>query len=119
MTSSSARVIAGDSFEVDAVGPLRLSPLRRGLAIHSTVDICTVYVPHRHVYGEQWIKFMKHAVNAALLSSLNTTAYIDHAAFLGAIPPDTYAIPTQPCRADVNLCTTRLRRERSRTPRVS
>src|SRR5438270_7864632 len=37
----------------------RSSPLRRGLAIDSTVDIFTFYVPHRHVYGEQWIKFMK------------------------------------------------------------
>src|SRR5207237_210063 len=46
-----------DSFEMDAVGALRLSPLRRGLAIDSTVDIFTFYVPHRHVYGEQWIKF--------------------------------------------------------------
>src|SRR4051794_41673808 len=27
--------------------------------IDSTVDIFTFYVPHRHVYGEQWIKFMK------------------------------------------------------------
>src|SRR5262245_22041383 len=41
-----------------------LSPLRRGLAIDSTVDIFTFYVPHRHVYGEQWIKFMKDGVNA-------------------------------------------------------
>src|SRR5205085_12083703 len=42
-------VIAGDSFEMDADGALRLSPLRRGLAIDSTVDIFTFYVPHRHV----------------------------------------------------------------------
>src|SRR5262245_66693569 len=28
----------------------------------STVDIFTFYVPHRHVYGEQWIKFMKDGV---------------------------------------------------------
>src|SRR5699024_8564942 len=40
-----------------------ISPLRRGLAIDSTVDIFTFYVPHRHVYGEQWIKFMKDGVN--------------------------------------------------------
>src|SRR5690606_40926529 len=44
----STPVIAGDSFEMDAVGALRLSPLRRGLAIDSTVDIFTFYVPHRH-----------------------------------------------------------------------
>src|SRR5207247_9044398 len=51
ITISTTPVIAGDSFEMDAVGALRLSPLRRGLAIDSTVDIFTFYVPHRHVYG--------------------------------------------------------------------
>src|SRR4051812_5631483 len=60
-------------FEMDAVGALRLSPLRRGLAIDSTVDIFTFYVPHRHVYGEQWIKFMKDGVNATPLPTVNTT----------------------------------------------
>src|SRR5438552_11868598 len=79
---STTPVIAGDSFEMDAVGALRLSPLRRGLAIDSTVDIFTFYVPHRHVYGEQWIKFMKDGVNATPLPTVNTTGYIDHAAFL-------------------------------------
>src|SRR5437016_5274024 len=47
------------------------------------------YVPHRHVYGEQWIKFMKDGVNATPLPTVNTTGYIDHAAFLGTINPDT------------------------------
>src|SRR5262249_55401041 len=56
---------------MDAVGALRLSPLRRGLAIDSTVDIFTFYVPHRHVYGEQWIKFMKDGVNATPLPTLS------------------------------------------------
>src|SRR5207247_387678 len=73
---STPPVIAGDSFEMDAVGALRLSPLRRGLAIDSTVDIFTFYVPHRHVYGEQWIKFMKDGVNATPLPTVNTTGYI-------------------------------------------
>src|SRR5699024_10799475 len=45
--------------------------------------------PHRHVYGEQWIKFMKDGVNASPLPTDNTTGYIDHAAFLGTINPDT------------------------------
>src|SRR5262245_53702368 len=52
------------------------------------VDIFTFYVPHRHVYGEQWIKFMKDGVNATPLPTVNTTGYIDHAAFLGTINPD-------------------------------
>src|SRR5437764_14147726 len=42
-----------------------------GLAIDSTVDIFTFYVPHRHVYGEQWIKFMKDGVNP--LFTINVT----------------------------------------------
>src|SRR2546429_355628 len=61
ITISTTPVIAGASFEMDAVGALRLSPLRRGLAIDSTVDIFTFYVPHRHVYGEQWINFFFQA----------------------------------------------------------
>src|SRR5205823_6885652 len=52
-----------------------------------------LYVPHRHVYGEQWIKFMKDGVNATPLPTVNTTGYIDHAAFLGTINPDTNKIP--------------------------
>src|SRR5207249_1597251 len=99
ITISTTPVIAGDSFEMDAVGALRLSPLRRGLAIDSTVDIFTCYVPHRPVYGEQWIKFMKDGVNATPLPTVNTTGYIDHAAFLGTINPDTNKIGCATCRA--------------------
>src|SRR5260363_204537 len=39
ITISTTPVIAGDSFEMDAVGALPLSTLRRGLAIDSTVAI--------------------------------------------------------------------------------
>src|SRR5437764_6904768 len=42
-----------------------------GLAIDSTVDIFTFYVPHRHVYAEQWIKLMKDGVNP--LFTINVT----------------------------------------------
>src|SRR5207247_7974606 len=37
ITISTTPVIAGDSFEMDAVGALRLSPLHRGLAIDSKI----------------------------------------------------------------------------------
>src|SRR5262245_63708359 len=79
------------------------SPLRRGLAIDSTVDIFTFYVPHRHVYGEQWIKFMKDGVNATPLPTVNTTGYIDHAAFLGTINPDTNKIPKHLFQGYLNI----------------
>src|SRR5438309_11657876 len=85
ITISTTPVIAGDSFEMAAVGALRLSPLRRGLAIDSTVDIFTFYVLHLNVYVEQWIKFMKDGVNAILLPTLTTTVIINIAVFLGRI----------------------------------
>src|SRR5207245_2591330 len=78
ITISTIPVTACQSFDMNSVGALRLSPLRRGLAIDSTVVIFTFYVPHRHVYGEQWIKFMKDGVNATPLPTVNTTGYIDH-----------------------------------------
>src|SRR5690625_7555734 len=64
ITISTTPVIAGDSFEMDAVGALRLSPLCLGHAIGSIVDIFSFYISHRHYYSLQWSKFMKHGVNA-------------------------------------------------------
>src|SRR2546428_13622556 len=93
ITISTTPVIAGDSFEMDAVGALRLSPLRGGLAIVSTVDIFTFYVPHRHVYGEQWFKFMKDDVIATPLRTVDRTGYIDHPAFLDGFSTDTIKFP--------------------------
>src|SRR5690625_6111174 len=82
ITISTTPVIAGDSFEMDAVGALRLSPLRCGLAIDSTVDIFIFFVLHLHVFGYHWIKFMKDGVNATPLPTVNTTGYFVHVAFL-------------------------------------
>src|SRR5205814_9289028 len=60
-------------------------------------------LPHRHVYGEQWIKFMKDGVNATPLPTVNTTGYIDHAAFLGTINPDTNKIPKHLFQGYLNI----------------
>src|SRR5258708_35375458 len=89
ITIATTPVIAGGSFVLDAVGALRLSPLRRGLAIDSPVDVFPFYAPHRHVYGEQWTTFMPDGVNATPLPPVTTTGYIDPAAFLGTLDPDT------------------------------
>src|SRR5260370_34095777 len=72
-------------------------------ALPISVDIFTFYVPHRHVYGEQWIKFMKDGVNATPLPTVNTTGYIDHAAFLGTINPDTNKIPKHLFQGYLNI----------------
>src|SRR5437588_11979145 len=93
ITLSTTPAIAGDSFEMDAVGALRLSPLRRGLAIDSTVAIFTFYVPHRHASGEQWIKFTPHGTSPTPLSTLNPTGCLHHTALLAPIPPLPSTLP--------------------------
>src|SRR5260370_38178100 len=105
ITISTTPVIAGDSFEMDAVGALRLSPLRRGLAINSTEDIFTFYVPHRHVYGELRLTFMKDDVNATPLPTVDTTGYIVPADFLGTLNPDTKKIPKHSLPVYLNIDT--------------
>src|SRR5437870_10822285 len=61
--------------------------LHDALPIYSTVDIFTFYVPHRHVYGEQWIKFMKDGVNALF------TINVDRKSGSAGMPrPISYAV---------------------------
>src|SRR5699024_8896403 len=103
ITISTTPVIAGVTFYMDSVGALRLSPFHRGLAIDFAIDIFVFYVHHRLVYGEQWIKFMKDGVNATPLPTVNTTGYIDHAAFLGTIIPDTNKIPKHLFQGYLNI----------------
>src|SRR5260370_473117 len=67
------------------------------------VAMMVVIIPSRHVYGEQWIKFMKDGVNATPLPTVNTTGYIDHAAFLGTINPDTNKIPKHLFQGYLNI----------------
>src|SRR5947207_13341752 len=95
ITISTTPVIAGDSFEMDAVGALRLSPLRRGLAIDSTIDIFTFYFPYRHVYVEHCIKSMQEGVHATPRPTVTPHVYCDYATYLHPINPDTHKTPNE------------------------
>src|SRR5207245_1428731 len=57
ITISTTPVIAGDSFEMDAVGALRLSPLRRGLAID--LMFLTLMRPSLVLFLVLWLKLVK------------------------------------------------------------
>src|SRR5205807_871303 len=103
ITISTTPVIPGNSFRMDAVGVLRLFLFLLGLALASTLNIFTFFVLNGHVYGEQWIKFIKDDVNATPLPTVNTTDYIDHAAFLGTINPDTNKIPKHLFQGYLNI----------------
>src|SRR5258708_14118613 len=72
ITFSTTPVIAGDSFEMDAVGALRLSPLRRGFAIASTLEFFIFFFPLLTVIGNQWIKFLRVVFIAPPSPTLNT-----------------------------------------------
>src|SRR2546427_11198097 len=103
ITISTPPVIAGDCFEMDAVVALRLSPLRRGLDIDSTVDIFTFSVPHRHVYGEQSIKFMKDGVNATPFPAVSASFDIVYATFLCTMNANSKKSPNQLVKSFIYL----------------
>src|SRR5690625_5758195 len=71
ITISTTTVIAGDSFEMDAVGVLRLFPFHRVLSFVYTLFIFTFYVPFRLVFGEYWIMLIKDCVISTPLSPFN------------------------------------------------
>jgi hypothetical protein len=52
-------VIANDSLSVNMEGIIRLSPLRRNLTVDAKIDMFAFFVPHRHIYGDTWIDFIK------------------------------------------------------------
>src|SRR5262249_56700120 len=53
--------------------------------------------------AEPLFRSMKDGVNATPLPTVNTTGYIDHAAFLGTINPDTNKIPKHLFQGYLNI----------------
>ena len=66
MTLALIPVVAGDSIGIDFRGIFRLSPLRRNLVVDAHCDLYVFYVPHRHVYGDDWVDFIKQGVDEAI-----------------------------------------------------
>src|SRR5258708_40326224 len=67
ITISTTPVIAGDSFEMDAVGALRLSPCRLALVVSSTAHLFTFLFPHGLVMGERGLRFIRIVLTATPL----------------------------------------------------
>ena len=57
--SKPRHVCAGDTVSINATSMVKLSPLRRPLSMDCRVDLFVFYVPHRHIYGDNWINFIK------------------------------------------------------------
>lgn len=86
-TLSAVPVLAGDSVDQELVGSLRLSQLRRGLAVDSHVDVFTFYIPHRHIYGDAWVDLMKGGIDSAPIDMVDTVNLTERLTFLAQNTP--------------------------------
>lgn len=59
-------VIAGDSISLSLTGNARLGQLRREMVLNCEIVIAAFYVPHRHVYGDDWITLVRSGYDEAV-----------------------------------------------------
>lgn len=60
-------VIGGDSISISMDYISTLSPLKRRLLVDADVDFYGFYVPHRHVYGDDWVNMLKEGADSAIV----------------------------------------------------
>lgn len=79
MTLSCIPVIAGDSITLSVNGAIRLSPLRRDLVLDAQCDLFAFYIPHRHIYGDNWQIFIQDGVDEQRdLATITLTAPVQY-----------------------------------------
>lgn len=90
MTLSAIPIVAGDSVTLSLNGALRLSPLRRDLVLDAQVDLFAFYVPHRHIYGANWVTLIRDGVdearNLATISVTSPLQYLGYNNVNGTVP---------------------------------
>ena len=84
-TISHIPVVAGDSIGVMIDGVFRLAPLRRNMTMDAKITIGAWFVPHRHVYGDDWINFIKQGVDETVTLAEGPSLYAQH--YLGLNNP--------------------------------
>ncbi len=82
----------GDGYNLNLTGQLSLSKFKRGLALDPVVDMCTFYVPHRYVYGDDWKDFMEQGMDETVSLPSDTVnafhhQYLGHRAQAGTTVP--------------------------------
>lgn len=83
-TLSVLPVVAGDSVTVELEGVWRLSPLRRNMVVDCAVDMFCFFVPHRHIYGQQWIDFIKAGHKETETFPTTTAPALENIDYLGS-----------------------------------
>ncbi len=72
-TLSMIPVVAGDSMELAISGVFRLAPLRRQLVLDAMLDLFVFYVPHRHIYGDDWTDFIQQGIDETVTFPVGPT----------------------------------------------
>jgi len=72
MTISTIPVVAGDSMQVNLSSVFRTSPLRRNLFLDMVVDLFAFYIPHRHIYGSNWVNFINAGIDESVTLGTDT-----------------------------------------------
>lgn len=93
MTVSRIPVIAGDSMSINMEAIFRLSKLRKNLYLDANVDLFGFYVPHRHVYGDDWISFMKQGTDESVTFGSYTNGATYNLYYLGSGQQASGSIP--------------------------
>lgn len=83
MTLSTIPIVAGDRIQLDGTGIFRLSPLRRNLTVDAKVDLFAFYIPYRHVYGDDWLTFMKEGIDETTTFGGIDVGSVDYASAYG------------------------------------
>lgn len=81
-TISRVPVVAGDLIEAHSNLNVSLSPLRQPISMDAHIDVFTFYIPHRHIYGEEWIDFVLDGVESSPLSQFDTISNRAQATFM-------------------------------------
>jgi len=94
-TATVIPIVAGDSISLSYDAIVRLSSLRRNLTLDAKIDLFAFYIPHRQIYGADWINFLKQGVDESVTFTNGPTVgdgttpedYLGHRAKLGETYP--------------------------------
>lgn len=58
--------VAGESVQFDLEGIFRLAPTRKEIVSECQIDVCGFYVPHRHIYGDDWVSWLNEGPDSTV-----------------------------------------------------
>jgi len=69
-------VVAGDTIDFNAAAVLEMRAYKRGIVLDAQVDVATFFVPHRHIYGDSWIDYLREGRDTVVTFPERSTSHI-------------------------------------------